>query len=224
MFTIPGARRVADKWSKTNALLSDGRVTKYIPETKKYNKSCLQEMLTKYRRVVLKPSIGTGGNGLIQVLRDGKQFRYFYQQKIINFSKFNSLILEIDKVRKGRIYIVQRGIELATIYGRPIDYRVKIQKPEQAWIITGMVGRLAPKGSFVTNLCRGGDQLTLRDGILRSFTKVDFKKKRLELRKITKLCTTILEKKYPGVRQLGFDFGIDKSKDIWIFEVNTKPH
>lgn len=43
------------------------------------------------------------------------------------------------------------------------------------------------------------------------------------MRQLTVLSTGVLEARYPGIGQLGFDYGIDKQGKIWIFEVNTRP-
>jgi hypothetical protein len=32
-----------------------------------------------------------------------------------------------------------------------------------------------------------------------------------------------MESQFPGVGQLGFDYGLDYSGKIWILEVNTRP-
>ena len=40
---------------------------------------------------------------------------------------------------------------------------------------------------------------------------------------LTKLSTQMLENRFPGIGQLGFDYGIDQNGKIWIFEVNTRP-
>ena len=127
-------------------------------------------------------------------------------------------------MRNGRRYWIQKGIRLATINDRPIDYRVKHVKQEDGrWVITAIVGRLAKPGLFVTNLCRGGTRLTGSEGIRRSISAAAVSSKKREMRLLTRLSTQMLESRFPGIGQLGFDYGIDKSGKIWIFEVNTRP-
>ena len=119
--------------------------------------------------------------------------------------------------------MIQRAIRLATIGGRPIDYRVKIVKTNGTWAIRAMVGRLARPGLFVTNLCRGGTQLTARQGISRSLSPRLATAKKREMRALTRTATSVLEQRFPGIGQLGFDYGLDRSGRVWIFEVNTRP-
>ncbi|MNC81724.1 Endospore coat-associated protein YheD [compost metagenome] len=47
--------------------------------------------------------------------------------------------------------------------------------------------------------------------------------KRQEMRSLTLTCTQIMESQFPGIGQLGFDYGLDHSGRIWILEVNTRP-
>lgn len=61
----------------------------------------------------------------------------------------------LNTVKARRRYLIQQGISLARIGGRPIDYRVKVVKNGDVWEFRSMVGRLARPGLFVTNLCKG---------------------------------------------------------------------
>ncbi|GJM74708.1 hypothetical protein HMSSN036_69240 [Paenibacillus macerans] len=74
----------------------------------------------------------------------------------------------LNRAKVGRKYIIQQGIHLATISGRPIDYRVKVVKSNGTWVYRAMVGRLARPGLFVTNLCKGGTMLSAHAGLVRS--------------------------------------------------------
>lgn len=217
-------RRVADKWSKTAALLRDPRVAPHIPETRKFTSSNLSAMLNRYGMVVIKPTIGTGGHGIIQIRKGNGNYSYRYYDRTGSFNSFQAMLREVNNIRRGRRYLIQQGIDLATINGRPVDYRVKIQKPGSVWLITGMVGRLARPGLFVTNLCRGGTRLKFSQGVSGSLSPAAVNSMRSKMRSLTRICTNILERQFPGIGQLGFDYGIDRNGKIWIFEVNTKPH
>jgi hypothetical protein len=119
--------------------------------------------------------------------------------------------------------LIQKGIRLATIGGRPIDYRVKYVKQNGQWTYRSMLGRLARRGLFVTNLCRGGTQMSAAQGIRRSLSGKWVKAKKREMRHLTNASTTLLESRFPGIGQLGYDYGIDRKGHIWILEVNTRP-
>lgn len=216
-------RQLASKWLKTEALLSDSRVADYIPATRMYNSSNLHQMLNQYGFVVIKPVVGGGGAGVIKVTKEGATYRYTYLANTRSFTSFDAMFRSLSSAKKKRSYLIQRGIRLATIGGRPIDYRVKVVKTNGAWVFRSLVGRVARKGLFVTNLCKGGTMLTAGQGIRRSLSGNWVRSKKNEMRHVTRICTAILEAKYPGIGQLGFDYGIERSGKMWIFEVNTRP-
>ncbi|WP_374017511.1 YheC/YheD family protein [Paenibacillus thiaminolyticus] len=216
-------RQLASKWLKTEALLGNPRVADHIPATRVYNTSNLHQMLNRYGFVVIKPIVGGGGTGVIKITMEGGNYAYTYMANTRSFTGFDEMVRSLSTVKKKRRYIIQRGIRLASISGRPIDYRVKFVKTKGRWVCRGVVGRLARYGLFVTNLCRGGTQLNGSEGIRRSLSGRMVRSKRREMLDISRKCTRILERKYPGISQLGYDYGIDKSGHIWIFEVNTRP-
>src|SRR5690606_3610935 len=151
----------------------------------------------------------------------GYSYMYYTQRR--TYRSFAGLLGGLSRLRRGKRYLIQRGISLAVIGGRPIDYRVKIVKMNGRWVIRAMVGRLARRGLFVTNLCRGGTQLPAAQGIRRSLSPRMAGAKKQQMRNLTRTATAVLEQRFPGIGQLGFDYGLDRSGRIWIFEVNTRP-
>jgi hypothetical protein len=218
------AAQVASKWVKTAVLRQDARIAKHIPDTRRFTPGNLSSMLSVYGKVILKPVVGSGGLGVIMVSRTESGYWVRYRQTVRRFRQFSALLAAVRRMRRRRRYLVQRGIHLATINGRPIDYRVKVVKEGRFWITKAMVGRLARRGLFVTNLCRGGTQLSSAEGIRRSLSASAVRHKKNEMRRLTRLCTHMLERHFPRIGQLGFDYGIDRDGNIWILEVNTRPH
>jgi len=216
-------RRVPNKWAKTEALLGNSYLAAHIPPTRSYTADNLRHMLQMHGMVVIKPVLGSGGNGVIKVQKEGNGYSFTYYARKRHFATFAGLFGALGGVKKKRAYLIQKGIRLATIAGRPIDYRVKYEKTASGWVYRSMVGRLARQGLFVTNLCRGGTMMTAAQGIRRSLSSRLVASKKREMRELTVAATQVLEAKFPGVNLLGYDYGIDKSGKIWIFEVNTKP-
>ncbi|MEV5027645.1 YheC/YheD family protein [Paenibacillus sp. LPE1-1-1.1] len=216
-------RQLASKWVKTATLLSHSSIAPHIPPTRKFTADNLKAMLDTHQMVVVKPVVGAGGHGVIKVARTSDGYSYTYYSQTKRFASFGALIGALNKKRRGRSYLIQKGINLATVDGRPIDYRVKYVKTENGWVYRSIVGRIAKKGLFVTNLCRGGKLVSGAQGISRSLSPAQVSEKKQKMRELTVLSTGVLEAKYPGIGQLGFDYGIDKQGHIWIFEVNTRP-
>ncbi|OZB90991.1 YheC/YheD family protein [Paenibacillus sp. XY044] len=218
-----GGRQLASKWLKTEALLTDPKVAPYIPQTRSMSQGNLQSMLGMYDFVVVKPVVGGGGYGVLKISRTGGGYSITRSSQTYHFDSFSSMFSGFRKLKVRRTYLIQQGIHLAQINGRPIDYRVKYVKTDQQWVTTAMVGRLARSGLFVTNLCKGGNLLKGRDGLRRSLPNISSKAKIKEMRSLTRRCTAILERRFPGIGELGFDYGLDSGGNIWIFEVNTRP-
>ncbi|WP_239618710.1 YheC/YheD family protein [Cohnella mopanensis] len=217
------SRQLASKWLKTNALLSNPYIARYIPTSRLLNKNNLRLMLARFGMVVVKPVRGAGGIGVIKVEKLGGSYWLTHKSTSRRFSSFDRLVRALNASRRKRTYLIQRGIHLAKIDGRPIDYRVKYVKEKGKWKYRSMVGRLARPGLFVTNLCRGGTQMTAAQGIRRSLSARLVRAKKREMRQLTNASTTLLESRYPGIRSLGYDYGIDRNGHIWMLEVNTRP-
>lgn len=221
--TVSAGRQLANKWLKTNALLSNSYLSRHIPPSRLFSADNLRTMLNRFGTVVIKPVRGGGGNGVMKISRAGNGYRSTYMARTHAFDSFSSLMRHLNRARRRRAYLIQKGIQLAAISGRPIDYRVKYVKENGRWTFRSMVGRVARRGLFVTNLCQGGLKLTAAQGIRRSLSPRMIVAKKREMRHLTKVATSLLERRFPGIAQLGYDYAIDANGQIWILEVNTRP-
>jgi len=218
-------RMVANKWRKFEVLKRHSGVARHIPYMQPFSESALRAMLDRFSFVVAKPYVGTGGGGVMKIekLGGGRYLTHYRYAETVHDS-WEHLLRYINRVRRGRKYMLQQGIELARVNGRKTDYRVKIVKDKSGhWRITAVVARLAKPGLFVTNLCQGGQMMSGRKALLSSFPKLA-KDKRLTMVGVARTCTRLMEQEFPGIAQLGYDFGIDKRGMVWILEVNTRPH
>ncbi|GGH62050.1 hypothetical protein GCM10008014_38110 [Paenibacillus silvae] len=217
------SRQLASKWRKTALLMKYPVAAAHIPQTKTFNSGNLLHMLHRYGMVYIKPIVGGGGYGVIRVSRSGGVYRYTHMNVNRSFNNFGQMYRSLLRVKARRKYLIQQGIHLATIHGRPVDYRVKVVKTEQGWVFRSLVGRWARPGLCVTNLSRGGTMLSGKRALALSLPHIANRYKRREMRSLTLACTHIMESQLPGIGQLGFDYGLDHSGKIWILEVNTRP-
>ena len=181
-------------------------------------------MLSRYGMVYVKPIVGGGGYGVIRVSASGGAYRYTHMKTTRSFASFSQMYRSLVRVKARRKYLIQQGIHLATIQGRPVDYRVKVVKTQRGWVFRSLVGRLARPGLCVTNLSKGGTMLSGRRALGLSLPHISGRHKRREMRSLTLTCTYIMESQFPGVGQLGFDYGLDYSGKIWILEVIPDPN
>ncbi|WP_248930167.1 YheC/YheD family protein [Paenibacillus hamazuiensis] len=217
-------RHVANKWTKFEILLRHDGASKHVPAMRVYSSESLKAMLQQFSFVVAKPFIGTGGHLVVKIERaQGGYFLHYYGSKK-RYGTFEGLVAALNRIRKGRQYMVQQGIHLTRIGGRPVDYRVKMVKTGRSWAIRAVVGRLARPGLFVTNICRGGTLMRGRDALRRTFPASLVRSKIATMVGVARTCTFLLESHFPGIGALGYDFGVDRQGRVWILEVNTNPH
>ncbi|WP_211746519.1 YheC/YheD family protein [Paenibacillus sp. Marseille-Q4541] len=216
-------RTIGSKWIKTEVLQKNPFIANHIPETAIFSEQHLKTMLEKHKMVFVKPIHGGGGNGVIRVKKEGEKYSYTKMAHTSSFSSYGAMYRSLMSIKLKRKYLIQQGIVLARIDGRPIDYRVKFVKKENQWTFTAMLGRLARPGLVITNVCKGGTLLKCRVALRRSLPHIHAKTKQQEMRGLTRTCTVLLEEEFPGIGQLGFDYGLDRSGKIWILEVNTRP-
>lgn len=216
------------KLGKTRFLLDHGVYKSFIPETKVMSRSNLQQMLGKYGMVYVKPDKGTGGFGVMRVKREkaGNHFRYGYHlgNQTRTFPAYEALFQSMSRKMGKRTHLVQKGIEMLKVRGRPFDIRIMVQKNEKGkWEQTGMIGRLAHPQKAVTNFHSGGTPLPV-DNLLKPH--LGKSGRRQMIRKLKDLglgITASMEKGYPYLKEAGVDVGLDQDITPWIFEVNTRP-
>ncbi|MGP0576734.1 YheC/YheD family protein [Paenibacillus peoriae] len=216
-------RQLASKWLKTKALLHHPHTAVYIPETCLYSEEQLRMMLRRHAFVFIKPVKGGGGVGVMRVAKERRGYTCTRMEHTHRFSHFRALVIGIHKLRIQRPYLIQQGIQLASIQGRPVDYRVKVVKEGQRWDFRAVVARHARPELVITNLCKGGTLLKGTEALRMIYPRRLATQKRREIIELTRRCIPVLERRFPGIGQLGFDYGLDQSGRVWILEVNTRP-
>jgi len=210
---------------KHKALMKDPHIKHLLPDTARLTKSTFQEWMNKYPTVFLKPENGTGGRGIIQVKKKGDGYRYKKNRKSRHYSDLSSLLKKIKPQIESGNYLIQQGIDLLKVEGKPVDFRVLLLRPRKKWKVMGRMGKQAAKKRIVTNHCQGGKPLTLRKALKKAkgITGIDYKNIKHSVDDTSRLTAKTLCKKFKGLRELGLDLAIDKDLKIWILEANTKP-
>lgn len=216
---------VYSKWAKTKVLLKKGSLSSYVPNTELFRRETLFSMLETYGTVFVKPDQGSAGQGIIRVQKLAENhYRCRYGVKIRNYASFQALYAAILQVKLNRPYIVQQGIDLLRYRNRPFDFRVMVQlSPNKTWEMTGYIGRAAHPRKIVTNYHNGGTALPLKT-LLKQHAGPEAQA--WLIHRMQKLGIGIarqMKAAYPGMKEFGIDFAIDRQLKPWILEVNTRP-
>lgn len=197
-----------------------------LPETKSMCKKHFCALLRRYGNVIVKPSGGSGGAGVIRVRRTaGSVYEVHYGKTVKTCGDLQQAYRLVRGKTSGRSHIVQRTVALAKAAGRPFDIRVMVQrKAGRDWTVTGKLAKIAGPGYIITNVERSkGRVAPLPETIRRSNVRCDStdavlaRIDRIGLRSARQLC-----KQY-RMRTLGLDVAVTPSGKVWIIEANLSP-
>ena len=145
----------ASKWRKHQILSNSSFIQPFLPETAELNQYALEEYLEKYDMVYLKPVYGSGGHGIIKL----SKLKRGYELKTIRSSKGyrqkHALFKAIKQITGGKPYIIQQGIDLLTIEGNPIDFRILISKTGRLMGSDGYYGQVGQEEQNCDKLLSG---------------------------------------------------------------------
>lgn len=215
------------------ALKEDHMLSRHLPLTLPMQTTQqLLELADRFRRgIILKPSSGMQGRGIILVKRCP-----FEQSLLIkgrnrrnlpfSVSYKEDLAFErwIHRFISGTSYLIQPYLELSGNDNKPFDLRVLIQKDEKSrWSISGAAVRTGQAGSLTSNLHGGGVAVPASKLLSAKFGESKSERLLEMIHTISKQTAERLESKFGRFAELGLDYGIDQSGRIWLLEANSKP-
>lgn len=218
-------QQIASKMLKTRVLQQDPSLRGVIPETRWYTRPNLEEMLERHAVVFVKPDKGGGGAGILRIeKRDAGRFRVCFRTRCREVERMRLFSAVESCFSPAKHYLIQQGISLSLYRGSPFDLRILLQRPGRRWIVSGMVAKVAASGRFVTNYCRGGHPLPVETA-LKAVVREPAERERMirNLHHMAERVAEVLNERFPGLRELGIDVGLDRHGHPWIFEVNTRP-
>ncbi|TVY11272.1 YheC/YheD family protein [Paenibacillus cremeus] len=212
-----------DKWLQYRILRTIPALAARIPETRLLKLNMMTKLLPQYQGIVLKPRGGRFGRHILFItLNRSRSYRVHVEKKTFTFKKTKPLIQWISKMTGSRSYIVQRRLWLARIRGNPFDIRIMVQRRKGAsstWNVTGSYAKIAAQGYLVTNVPSG--ILPVSEALKHA--RIGDRSLLVQCERIARLAARRLGERFPKLRQVGFDLGIDEKRRIWILEGNYKP-
>lgn len=218
------------KWDTYRLLLNNRKLKGNLPQTFLLKDFKLFEnFLEKKGEVILKLNIGQEGKDifLVKKIKD-KIFLTFFQKS----QKKEVIIKKTEKIKKflkkwpEKRYIFQEKIDVPEHKGRVFDVRALLFRFKRGWKIFLIGARVAPPGSFLSNISKGGEWKTGKSFylILKNIFPENFQRIIKRIQELSIETANFLEEMISdNIFEMGIDFVLDKKGKIWIIEVNSKP-
>ncbi|HET7627358.1 MAG TPA: YheC/YheD family protein [Bacillales bacterium] len=222
--------RYLDKWQVQQILWKHRELHPHLPETVLYkNGETLQDMLSRHRRLFIKPTEGSQGKQILRVEKGEQSIRLDhtagddFEQK--EFDNAGDLAFLLQKRLERQAYIVQQGVPLLNTRQKPLDFRMLCNKGRDgSWRLTSGVARVSSEEQFVSNLAQGGTIRSVRDVLQDTFYEPEAKHiHRLMKELALEIAGLISLHTEDGYGELGIDLALDLEGKPWLLEVNTKP-
>ncbi|MCA1321268.1 YheC/YheD family protein [Bacillus tianshenii] len=219
-----------NKWDIHQKLMIEESIVPYLPETS--NKVTIEKMerfLSDYPFIYVKPMNGSLGLGVYKIIYNREEGHYYVryknedlQNKLMRFSSLETLLGTVMKNKDLSGYLIQQGIPLLKKDDSHVDFRVHTNKDENGkWMVSAMAAKLSGKGSVTTHMNSGGLVKTLSELFQDEAEQTEVTDK---LRRASLLISDAIDTHLPGfIGEIGFDFGMDRDKRVWLFEANSKP-
>jgi glutathione synthase/RimK-type ligase-like ATP-grasp enzyme len=219
-----------NKWKMHQWFSKDKEMSKYFPKTILYKSSNdIQAMLSKYGCVYAKPISNYGGKGIIKISNEDRKIVYKYRKNGINqqscFDTMYSAKAYGAKLFKGKSYILQQPIDLKRYQGEISDIRcTMLRDNKNIWECSGIMGRIAAKGSVVCNETSGGTPLMFDNLLINclGYSKSHYAEIKKDVESISIKASEFLDSCGIKAAVLGIDMGIDTNGKLWIIEINVR--
>lgn len=215
---------VRNKWKRHLGLAGRRPISRHLPPTRLLGPQTLRQFLDRYPIIYVKPVFGSYGNNIIRIRKVQDRYEVQRESRIVRVPP-ERIVQTVYRHVRRRPYMIQRGIPLITVKGRPVDFRVLLLRPNNHWEVMGTMGKVATGNRIVTNYNHGGRPIRLWDALIQAGWSADeVAATRERMHRICLAAARIFNSRYKHCRRLGFDLAIDRNPQIWILEVNTNPY
>ncbi|MGN7456774.1 YheC/YheD family protein [Paenibacillus pasadenensis] len=218
-------------WGKlrvSRMLKKDPATAGLVPAAKPFSLERLTQMASRYEMLYIKPNIGSLGMGVHRLRRTASGDYELAsvlsrKQTTRSFRTIDAVYRHLKRRKSGKKLLIQRGIPLDQVEGRPYDLRAMVQRrPKGPWTCTAFTAKIASPSKIVTNVHQGAKLVMLSSlwemqGLPASAARANtdlIERKALAV-------SRSLSRRYKGMHEMGIDFAIDRSKKLWVLEVNT---
>lgn len=200
----------------------------YLPKTIPATMENLQKMMEEFSSLILKPTIGSLGRGIMRLSQVNDQWLLSYPAEtkknphLIREFFGKTIPLHIAQTFKNKSYIIQKEIPIATYQGRPFDLRVSVQKNEHSfWQVTGLIAKVARSGHFLCNVAQGGQVYPL-ENLLRTYPNLNIETVNDNISRLALNIVQELEEHVQGLADVGLDLAITRDGFPYFIECNGR--
>ncbi len=204
-------------------LQQNSGLNQHLPASRSYSRRDLRAMMEIYDTLFIKPQRGSIGRGIMRIRRmKGERWRWTLRTSRGSQSLSKKAIMhKVQQIVGHQPYMIQKGIELASYQGRPYDIRVSVQRGQDGkWQITGMVGKVARKGSHVTNVAKGGTVKSCEQLFRHSRLPVQATQARVA--GVSLEIANYLGRKLYRLADIGLDVGLNREGEPYFIEMNCR--
>lgn len=221
--------RFLHKWEVHEHLLNHAHLHPYLPKTELFaKKQTLDHFLEQFPVTFIKPVHGSQGRHIFRIEKTESDFRLDYstltKDMERHYTSTSSLFAALKEQMKSAA-IIQQGIAIQTMAGRPVDFRLSCHRIHSGeWRVTSAVARIAQQEQFVANLARGGEIVSIDTVLGQWYRRNKAFQLKMLLKEIALETASVLANEANGLYgEFGIDIAIDQENKPWIIEVNTKP-
>jgi hypothetical protein len=197
----------------------------HLPETTKGCSANLLKMMGSHDELVIKPNNGTLGSGvakLSRISREQWELSYYDKKSLIKERFHTEWPEKLKELVAKPSRIIQERIALAESKGGIFDLRVSVQKNEQGtWQVSGIVGKVAKEGSYLTNVAKGGSCHPL-DTLLEDLPHLNVEKVTKDIEILAIKVARQLERELLDLADIGLDIGITSDGFPMFIECNCR--
>lgn len=217
------------KWRMVEILNQTG-MNQLTPETERLRDAeQVRQKLIRWGVAYVKPIGGYGGMDVNRIERlPGGRYRIAVDRTKSQTGRMRSVMTQAELrgwvARKHRRpHLLQRGLQLMSINGRKVDFRVVVHRDVHGeWKLVGIVPKVAADDGVVTNIIAGGERsdiVALVQQALREGKKIPVDILENEAKRIA----SELSKRYRNVGLIGFDMAVEENGQVAMIEMNPKP-
>lgn len=219
------------KFTIHELLTPDPEIALHLPETKIATPEHIAQMMERHSSLILKPDSSSIGKGIMKLDRFPQKWRITYAVRTRRGNKRwrtklvhgNTLPVKVQSLMSNKKYLVQETLPLSTYMERPFDLRVSVQRAHTgAWQITGIVGKVAPLHTFVTNVAQGGKVLPFEQLAAWSHPHIPYPILQERISCLSLQIAERLSAELPHLADLGLDIGLSSDGTPLFIECNGR--